>query len=177
MIHFFRVIKNYFSIPYQRTLLVTLDSGKQIYCERRAFAEFRANKQWLKEWPNLKGRGGKYKIYEGIWNLFPDDGIGFVPLKQIKEWKYLKTQEEFDQYKTYRFRYYKEHPVELYLPENRDIETKKFLKWINQPNVQEMIRNWVDGYGYSDAYNWESPDILMEHIWRAGFKEGRNGGV
>ena len=51
------------------------------------------------------------------------------------------------------------------------------MEWLNQPTTQEMIRNWVDGYGYSDAYNWESPDILMEHIWKAGFKEGKNGRV
>lgn len=173
----FRVIKNYFNIPYQRTLLVTLDSGKQIYCERRAFASFEANKQWTKSWSDLKGRGGKYKIHEGIWNLFPDDGIGFVPLKKIKDFKYLKDEEDINQYKAYRLKYYEEHPVEMYIPEERDDDTKKFLKWINQPNVQEMIRNWVDGYGYSDAYNWESPDILMEHIWKAGLKEGRNGRV
>lgn len=173
----FRVIKNYFSIPYQRTLLVTLDNGKQIYCERRDFAEFKANKQWLKDWPDRKGRGGKYKIHKGIWNLFPDDDIGFVPLNKIKDFKYLKNEEDFNIYEAYRFRYYEEHPIELYIPEERDDDTKKFLKWINQPNVQEMIRNWVDGYGYSDAYNWKSPDILMEHIWKAGLKEGRNGRV
>ena len=173
----FRKIKNYFSIPYIRTLLVTLDDGEQLYCERVAHTSFEGNKQWNKDWNKIKGRGGKYKIVEGIWNLFPDVGKAYIPYEAIKEWKYLKTQEDFDQYKAYRFRYYKEHPVELYLPEYRDIETQKFLEWLNQPNVQEMIRNWVDGYGYSDAYNWESPDILMEHIYKAGLKEGRDGRV
>lgn len=170
----FRAIKNYFSIPYVRTLLITLNNGKQIYCERIAHTSFEGNKQWTKNWNDLKGRGGKYKIREGIWNLFPDDGPAFIPYKDIKAWKFLKTKEDFEEYEKYRLNYYKEHPVELYLPENRDEITKKFLNWVNLPHVQEGIRNWVSGYGYSDAYNWESPDILMEHIFKAGYTAGQN---
>ena len=61
----------------------------------------------------------------------------------------------------------------MYLPERRSTLTKEFLEWINQPGVQLGIRNWVDGYGYSDAYNWENPDILMEHIYKhAAIKYG-----
>lgn len=171
-----RAIRNYFNIPYLRTLLITLENGKQIYCERIAHVSFEGNKQWEKSWNDLKGRGGKYKFYEGIWNLFPNDGPVFIHYKDIKAWKFLKTEEDFENYKKYKSKYYKEHPVELYLPENRDFVVKQFLKWLNKENVQEGIRNWVSGYGYSDAYNWESPDILMEHIFRAGFEIGENYG-
>lgn len=168
----FRAIKNWLTIPYIRTLLVTLDDGTELYCERRVHTDFQGNhkKDW---WDNPKGRGGKFVRIEGIWNEYPDDTMGYIPYSSIKKYHVLKIKEDFDKYKEYQLRYFREHPVELYLPECRDELTKEFLEWLNTDRVQLMIRNWVSGYGYSDAYNWENPDILIEHIYKeAAIKYG-----
>lgn len=160
----FRKIKNYFTIPYVRTLQVTLDNGTKLYCSRQAHADFKNNKN--DDWMSPRGRGGHFFLNEGIWNEYPDDTCGFIPYEKIKSFKVLTSKEDFEEYKKYQLEYFKKYPVEMYEPERRSDLTKEFLEWLNQPRVQLMIRNWVDGYGYSDAYNWESPDILMEHIYK-----------
>lgn len=158
-----RLLK-YFFIPYKHTLLIHHKNGHKYYCERTAHAFFEKNHS---EYLHPRFRGGKYKITEGVWNLFPDDGnIGLIPYKDIANWEIISTKEQFDAYRCYRLDYYKNHRQELYLPECRSSLTNDFLEYLNSPRVQEMIRNWVDGYGYSDAYNWENPEILIEHIWK-----------
>lgn len=150
-------------IPYNRFLKISVKSqpDKPLYCRRVAHAVYNDKKR-------------KYELIEGIWNEFPSDGQSYIPYSEINSFKVLETKKDLEEYEKYRMWYYETYPVELYLPECRDELTNKFLKWLNKPNVQEGIRDWVDGYGYSDAYNWESPDILIEHIWKAGYMEGSN---
>ena len=162
----------YFFIPYVHTLLIYHKNGNKYYCERVAHAVFEGNNS---DFCKPKFRAGHYKMIEGVWNLFPDidSNVGYIPFKDIVDWEVLTTEEQFDEYEKYRLDFYENHKQEMYLPERRSSLTKDFLEYLNTPRVQEMIRNWVDGYGYSDAYNWESPDILMEHIWKdAAIKYG-----
>lgn len=163
----FRKIKNYFTIPYLMTLQVTLDDGTKLYCIRNAHSFFKSSRRSDNDWTKPHGRGGHFIINEGIWNEYPNDTRGFIPYEDIKSFKILTTKEDFEEYKKYQLDYFKKYPVEMYLPECRSEFTKEFLEWLNQPKVQLMIRDWVDGYGYSDAYNWEDPDILIEHIYEA----------
>lgn len=161
----FRTVHNYFHVPYLHTLLITLTDGKKCYCERTAMTDFVGNES---DYLKPRFRWGRFKLIEGVWNLFPYDGHGYIPYKDIVRWEIVSNDEMFKEYEAYRKKYYEEHPVELYLPECRSTLTKDFLKWLNTFNVQENIRNWVDGYGYSDAYHWESPDNLIEYIWKSG---------
>lgn len=165
-------------IPYCHTLLITHQNGHKYYCERIAHAVYQESrhKKPDDDWfTNPKNKGGKYVLEDGVWNMYPDEepNVCYVDWKDIVDWEPIVTSEGFDKYREYQLKYFKEHPVEMYLPERRSTLTKEFLEWINQPEVQLGIRNWVDGYGYSDAYNWESPDILMEHIYKhAAIKYG-----
>ena len=158
-------------LPYCHVLLITHKNGHKYYCERTAHAVYqerkhkKLNDDW---WANPKNKGGHYVLEEGVWNLYPDEepNVCYIPWKDIIDWEPLVTKDGYDKYREYQLEYFKKHPVEMYLPEKRSSLTKEFLEWINQPDVQLAIREWVDGYGYSDAYNWESPDILMEHIYK-----------
>lgn len=164
-----RIFK-YFFIPYKYTILVYHRNGNKYYCERTAHAVFKSNNSTYEK---PKFRAGRYKLREGVWNLFPLEGIGYIPFKDILDWEVLTTEEQFNVYKDYRLNFYKSHKIELYLPRQRSSLTNEYLDWLNTPRIQEMIRIWVDGYGYSDAYNWESPNLLMERIWtEAAIKYG-----
>lgn len=169
MIKFRKLLKKQY-IPYNDLLLISHRNGQKYYCERKAHAIFQSSYEKSNIYP--KRKKGKYILQDGVWNLYPDEEpiVGLINWKDIIDWEVVSTPEDYEKYKAYQLKYFKEHPIEMYLPSRRSTLTKEFLEWINLPNVQLTIRNWVDGYGYSDAYNWENPDILMEYIYKSAAK-------